>query len=145
MTQQNKAVIQQIFDEVWNKGDLSIIDQVFEPGYVAHVSGAPADVEGLVQYKEFVALHSVLASELSFSVDDQIAEGDQVATRWTASSLPTKGLISTTTDTQQVKVTGISIHRFENGKIVESWDNWDSLTLNESRGVDVVNSVSLSI
>jgi predicted ester cyclase len=145
LTQENKAVIRRIFDEVWNKADFSLIDQVFGPDYVGHVSSAPQDVEGLEQFKQFVALHSVLASDLSFSVDDQIAEGNNVATRWTATTVPTSGLVSAPTDVQQVKVTGISIHRFADGKIVESWDNWDTLTLNQSLGADVLESVSLHI
>ena len=145
MTQKNKAVIRRIFDEVWNQADFSLIDQVFGPGFVAHVSGSPKDIEGLEQYKQFVALHSVLASELSFSVDGQIAEGNNVATRWTATTVPTSGLGSMPSDAQQVKITGISIHRFADGKIVESWDNWDSLTLNQSQGADVFESVSLHI
>ena len=77
LSKQNKEVIQKIFNEVWNEADLTIIDQVYRSDYVAHVSGAPDDVEGLEHYKEFVALHSVLASDLHFSIDDQIAEGDQ--------------------------------------------------------------------
>lgn len=145
MSQENKTLIRRIFDEVWNQADLSLIDQVFGPDYVGHVSGTPKDVEGLEQFKQFVALHSVLASELSFNVDDQIAEGNNVATRWTATTEPTSGLVSMPADAQQIKVTGISIHRFADGKIVESWDNWDSLTLNQSQGADVFERVSLHI
>jgi steroid delta-isomerase-like uncharacterized protein len=145
MTQDHKKVIRRVFDEVWNKSDFSLLDQVYGPDYVAHVAGAPKDVEGLEQFKQFVALHSVLASDLNFSVDDQIAEGDSVATRWTATSAPTSGLVGVPTDAQEIKVTGISIHRFADGKIVESWDNWDALTLDQAMGADVFESVSLSI
>ena len=145
MTQDHKKVIRQVFDEVWNKSDFSLIDRVYGLDYVAHVAGAPKDVEGPEQFKQFVALHSVLASDLSFSVDDQIAEGDSVATRWTATAMSTSGLVSVPTNGQEVKVTGISIHRFADGKIVESWDNWDALTLYQAMGADVLESVALSI
>ena len=145
MTQDHKKVIRQVFDEVWNKSDFSLIDRVYGPDYIAHVAGAPRDVEGPEQFKQFVALHGVLASDLSFSVDDQIAEGDSVATRWTATAMSTSGLVSVPTNGQEVKVTGISIHRFADGKIVESWDNWDALTLYQAMGADVFESVALSI
>lgn len=145
MAQDQKKVIRQMFDEVWNKSDFSLIDRVYGPDYVAHVAGAPRDVEGPEQFKQFVALHGVLASDLSFSVDDQIAEGDSVATRWTATAMPASGLVSMSTNGQEIKVTGISIHRFADGKIVESWDNWDALTLYQAMGTDVFESVSLSI
>jgi predicted ester cyclase len=145
MAQDQKAVIRQVFDKVWNKSDFSLIDRVYGPDYVAHVAGAPRDVEGPEQFKQFVALHGVLASDLSFSVDDQIAEGDSVATRWTATAMPTSGLVSMSTNGEKIKVAGISIHRFADGKIVESWDNWDALTLYQAMGADVFESVALSI
>lgn len=145
MTQDHKTVIRRVFDEVWNKTDLSFVEQVYGPDYVAHVSGAPRDIQGPEQFKQFVALHGVLTLELHFRVEDQIAEGDSVATRWTATTVPAAGLISTPSDSQEVKITGISIHRFADGKIVESWDNWDALTAYQALGADVLESVSLSI
>jgi steroid delta-isomerase-like uncharacterized protein len=145
MTQDHKTVIRRVFDEVWNKSDFSLLDQVYGPDYVAHIAGAPKDVEGPEQFKQFVALHSVLASDLSFSIDDQIAEDDSVATRWTATAAPTSGLVNAPTDGQEIKIAGISIHRFADGMIVESWDNWDALTLYQAMGTDVFESVSLSI
>ena len=145
MTQDPKKLIQQMFDEVWNKSDLSFVDQVYGADYVAHVTGAPKDIEGPEQFKQFVALHAVLTSELNFRVDDQIAEGDRVATRWTATTIPAAGLVSEPNDGQAIEVTGISIHRFADGRIVESWDNWDALTLSQSLETDVLESISLSI
>lgn len=145
MIQDNKLIIRRVFEEIWNRNDFSLIDQVYAPEYVAHVAGSPRDIEGPEQFKQFVALHGVLTSELHFSVDDQIAEGDRVATRWTATSTTASGLIAGGDDVQTVTVTGISIHRLAEQKIVESWDNWDALTLYQSLGSDVFERVSLSI
>ena len=145
MSQDHKLTIRQVFEDVWNKNNFSLIDEAYAPEYVAHVAGSPRDIEGPEQFKQFVALHGVLTSELHFSVDDQIAEGDRVATRWTAKSTTASGLISGGHDGQTVTVTGISIHRLTAGKIVESWDNWDALTLYQSLGSDVFERVSLSI
>ncbi len=145
MTQDHKTVIRRVFDEVWNNSDLSLVNQLYAPNYVAHIAGAPQDVEGPEQFKQFIALQGVLISDLSFSVDDQIAEADSVATRWTATAEPTSGLVSAPTDDQEIKIAGISIHRFADGKIVESWDNWDALTLYQALGTDVLESASLSI
>ena len=145
MIQDHKKMIRRVFEEVWNRNDFSLIDQVYAPEYVAHVAGSPRDIEGPEQFKQFVALHGVLTSELHFSVDDQIAEEDRVATRWTATSTAASGLIPGGSDGQKITVTGISIHRFVDEKIVESWDNWDALTLYQSLGSDVFERVSLSI
>ena len=145
MSQDHKLMIRKVFEEVWNKNDFSLIDEVYAPAYAAHVAGSPRDIEGPEQFKQFIALHGVLTSELHFRVEDQIAEGDRVATRWTAKSTTASGLISGGNDGQTVTVTGISIHRLAAGKIVESWDNWDALTLYQSLGSDVFERVSLSI
>ena len=145
MMDEQKNMIQRLFDEVWNKGNLSLVDQLYAPDYVAHVAGAPRDIEGPESFKQFVALHGVLTSELSFSIEDQIAEGDRVATRWVSTAVPASGLVNTPGESQTVKVVGISIHRFADGKIIESWDNWDMLTIQQALGADVFDSVSLSI
>ncbi len=145
MIQDHKTMIRKVFEEVWNKNDFSLIDKFYAPEYIAHVAGSPRDIEGPEQFKQFVALHGVMTSELHFSVDDLIAEDDRVATRWTATSTTASGLIAGGRGGQTVTVTGISIHRLVNGKIVESWDNWDALTLYQSLGSDVFERVSLSI
>jgi len=145
MIEDHKKVIRQVFEEIWNRSEFTLIDRFYTPEYVAHVAGSPSDIEGPEQFKQFVALHGVLTSELNFSVDDQIAEGDRVATRWTATSKAASGLIAGASDGQAVTVTGISIHRFAEGRIVESWDNWDALTLYQSLGSDVFERISLGI
>ena len=145
MSEDEKNVIRRVFEEVWNKNDLSYVDQVYAANYVAHVAGAPHDIEGPEQFKQFVALHGVLTSDLSFSIEDQIAEGDRVATRWVSTAIPAPGLESTPSERQTVEVVGISIHRFADGKIIESWDNWDMLTIQQALGADVFERVSLSI
>ena len=145
MSEDQKNVIRRVFEEVWNKNDLSYVDQVYAANYVAHVAGAPRDIEGPEQFKQFVALHGVLTSDLRFTIEDQITEDDRVATRWTSTAIPAAGLVSVPGDSQTITVTGISIHRFADGKIVESWDNWDLLTIHQALGADVFESVSLSI
>ena len=94
MMEDQKNIIRRVFDEVWNKNDLSLVDQVYAAEYVAHVAGAPRDIEGPEHFKQFVAMHGVLASDLSFSIEDQIAESDRVATRWTATTTSTSGLLN---------------------------------------------------
>ena len=145
MTEDRKHLIRRVFDEIWNSSDLSLVDQVYAADYVAHVAGAPRDIEGPEQFKQFVALHGVLTTDLRFTIEDQITEDDRVATRWTSTAIPAAGLLSTAGEGQTITVTGISIHRFADGKIVESWDNWDLLTIHQALGADVFDSISLSI
>lgn len=145
MSEDNKNLIRRVFDEVWNRNDLSLVDEVYASDYVAHVAGAPRDIVGPEQFKQFVALHGVLTSDLSFRIEDQIAEDDRVATRWLATTTPASGLVNIPGEGQEVQVTGISVHRMADGKIAESWDNWDILTIYQALGADVFESLSLSI
>lgn len=145
MSQENKALIRRVFEEIWNKSDLSVVDEIYAPDYVAHIANAPAPVDGPERFKQFVALLGVVSPDLQFRTEDQIAEGDKVATRWTAIGSPAGGVFSGAAAGAKTTVTGISIHRIVNGRIAESWDNWDALSALQALGPDVFESVSLSI
>ncbi len=103
---------------------------------MAHISHDAEVIRGIEAFKQFVALFQALHPDLQFTIEDQIAEGDQVVTRWTARS-PGLG-----TD---VAVTGISIHRLADGRFVESWDNWDTVGALQARGQELFDKIGLSI
>ena len=136
MSESNKKLARKIFEEIWNQGALPLADELYDADYVAHISHYPEAIRGVEAFKQFVALFQALHSDLQFTVEDQIAEGDQVVTRWTARS-PGLG-----TD---VAVTGISIHRLADGRFVESWDNWDTISALQARGQQVFDKIGLSI
>ena len=144
MSDEHKALARRVFEEVWNHLDATVVDRIYAEDYVAHIASAPEDISGVERFKQFVALFRALSPDLRFAVEDQIAEGDRVATRWTARGTRTAGLGSITSTDQPVVVTGISIHRIANGKLVESWDNWDAVTALQALGPDVLESVGLS-
>jgi predicted SnoaL-like aldol condensation-catalyzing enzyme len=136
VSESNKKLARKIFEEIWNQGSLPLADEMYDGDYVAHISHHPEAIRGVEAFKQFVALFQALHSDLQFTVEDQIAEGDQVVTRWTARS-PGLG-----TD---VAVTGISIHRLADGRFVESWDNWDTVSALQARGQQVFDKIGLSI
>jgi hypothetical protein len=73
--------------------------------------------------------------DLDVTIEDQIAEGDKVVTRWSAkgtNSGPLQGMPPTG---KAVRVTGANVARLAGGKIVESWFNFDMLTLLRQLGV----------
>ena len=136
MSESNKKLARKIFEEIWNQGALPLTDELYDADYVAHISHYPEAIQGVEAFKQFVALFQALHSDLQFTVEDQIAEGNQVVTRWTARS-PGLG-----TD---VAVTGISIHRLADGRFVESWDNWDTVGALQARGQELFDKIGLSI
>jgi len=70
----------------------------------------------------------------NIAIEDQIAEGDRVATRWAASATNTGPLQGMPPTGKAVRVTGVNVTRFAEGKIVESWFNFDMLTLLQQLG-----------
>ena len=145
MTDATKTLAQRFFIEFWNRGNPAVADQICADNYVAHVASVPEAIQGIERFKQFVALFHVLLPDLNFEIEDQIAEGDKVVTRWTARGIASGAPGDTMSTTEQITFTGISIHRVADGKLVESWDNWDALTTLQALGSDVFESISLSL
>ena len=79
-----KQAVQQVFEKVWNQGDTSAADQIFADTYVAHIANISSPINSADEFKQFVALFRALSPDMCFTIDDQVAEGDKVATRWSA-------------------------------------------------------------
>ena len=136
MSETNKQLALKIFEEVLNQGDLAVIDEIYAEDFVAHIANTPEATNGIEAFKQFVVLFQALHPELRFTVEDQIAEGDRVATRWTARA-PDMG--------NEAAITGITIHRLADGKVVESWDNWDAAGALQARGPELFDQIGLSL
>ena len=114
-TEQNKALVRRFQVEMW-KGNLAIIDELVAPE--TELAGVTRD-----QWKASVRESLELMPDLGFTIDEMIAEGDTVMFRWTMTGTLAK-VMSTPYGPAQptgklITATGISIHRFENGQIVE--------------------------
>jgi predicted ester cyclase len=124
VSEENKAAARVAF-EVWNTGDLDRLDQYIAPNVVHHDPYDPDGANGLAGMKRTIKRNRERTPDLRITIEDQIAEGNKVATRWTAMM---------TQQGKKVSLKGISIDRFENGKIVEAWRNIDMLGLLQQTG-----------
>ena len=82
MSEQNKAQVRRVIEEVYNRGDLGVVDEVAASDLVIHASSQ--EIHGREGAKQYVAALRAGFPDLHFTVEDQIAEGDMVVTRWTA-------------------------------------------------------------
>jgi len=139
-----KQVVRQVFEKMWNQGDTSAADQILADNYVAHIADIPSPINSADEFKQFVALFRALSPGICFTIEDQVAEGDKVATRWSVRLLTTESSAVDPAD-EGTLVTGMSMHKMTNGKLVESWDNWDSMTAFQSMGQDLFESLSLNM
>jgi len=132
--EENKALVRRIWEEVWNKGNLSAIDELFAPTYVAHDPANPG-VQGRDGVRQLVTMYRSAFPDLQFTVEDQIAEGDMVATRYTARGTHKGELQGIPATGKQAAVPGIMISRIVGGQDREEWVNYDALGLMQQLGV----------
>ena len=124
----NKGLARRFMDEVWNKGNLAFIDQVTAPNFVSHDPVSPENTGGGVEgVRRFAEMYRSAFPDIQMTVEDVIAEGDKVVTRWTVRATHQGELMGIPPSGNPVAVTGISIDRIEGGKFVETWSNYDAL------------------
>jgi len=119
---ENKAVSSQFIQQVFNNGNYDVIDDLVAEGFVAHVGGAEQDRDA---FADMVRSYRTSFPDYHCDIDDQIAEGDQVATRWTFTGTHNGQLMGMPATGRRVTVTGVAVDRIANGKLVESWLEMD--------------------
>src|SRR2546421_1614242 len=94
MSDQNKALARRSFEEVWNNGNLAVINELVAPNATFHDASVPGGKftgpEGL---KQFVQIYKGAFPDVRITINDQVAEGDKVVTRWTATGTHTGQLM----------------------------------------------------
>jgi steroid delta-isomerase-like uncharacterized protein len=127
----NKLTVHRTFEEIWNRSNFAVIDERFASDYVGH---SATEIQGPEGAKQFVAAMRNAFPDFQYTVEDEIAEGDKVVHRWSARGTHTGEFQGIPPTSAQVTITGISICRVANGKIVEGWTNVDMLGLLQQLG-----------
>jgi steroid delta-isomerase-like uncharacterized protein len=111
------------------------VDELFAPHYVLHDPAVPGEVRGPEGIKQYVGMYRSAYPDTRFTVEDQIAEGDEVATRWTGRGTHRGELMGIPPTGREVTITGITIDSVSGGRIEEEWNNFDQLGLLQQLGV----------
>ena len=135
MSEGNKNLVRRLFEEVWNKGNLQVTDDLFTPNYSHHDSSTPDVGRGPESEKKRATLYRTAFPDLRLTVEDIIAEGETVVARWSCRGTHKGDLNGIAPTGKRVNITGISIARFTNGKMSEGFVNWDALSLMQQLGV----------
>jgi len=124
--EENKAIARRVYEDVLNKGNLDAVAELFASNTVDHnpLAGQLLGFEGAKQ--GFVALRTGFP-DIHFSVEDQVAEGDRVTTRWTMRGTHNGVFMGVPQTGRKVEITGIAIFRIVDGKIVDRWRGADDL------------------
>lgn len=129
--EQNKAIAHAFFTKAWGEKDLSLAEQTFSPDVVDHFDKA----QGLAVVRQLIVNFHNAFPDLKFKLDDEIAEGDKVVHRWTMSGTQKGPLMGIPPTGNHAVWTGITIVRFEDGKIVERWANVDIMAVLVQLGI----------
>jgi steroid delta-isomerase-like uncharacterized protein len=133
MSEANKTVMRQFFEEVYNRGNQSYLDEMSRQDFVSHDRGNPThDREGV---KQIVTAIRSAFPDVHFTADDVLAEGDKVVARFTMVGTHKGEFMGIPATDRPIVVTGIDIVRFADGKAVEHWHEWSGMELLQQLGV----------
>ena len=131
-TEQNKAIVRRFLEDYTP----AVVDDLLVPNYIHHDPSLPAELQsGREAYKQINSMFRSAFPDLKVTVEDLVAEGNKVAARWTWGGTHRGELMGIAPTNKQVAATGTSIHRVAEGKIVESWFNFDALGMMQQLGV----------
>lgn len=130
--EENKAIILRHWEEVVSKGKLDLIDEIFAPDFVAHE--ADQDIRGPEGVRQFILMLRAAFPDLQVTVEDVLAEGDKVVQRWSAHGSHQGELMGLAPSGKRISVAGITISRFEGGKVAEEWELYDMMSMMQQLG-----------
>ena len=125
--EQNKATVRRWSDELWGQGKLAVADEILAKDYVRHDPGDPFPAHGPEDVKRIVSALRAMLPDLAIHVEAIVAEGDLVASRYTATATDTVGYMGMPPTGKSIRASAMQMFRFDHGLIVESWAVRDDL------------------
>jgi len=133
MSEENKALARGWAD-IFNQGNVDLVDEIYAPNYVDHDPAMPEDVRGPEGAREYYSMYSSAFPDAQITIEEQVAEGNTVATRWTGRGTHQGELMGVPPSGNRVEVMGVTISHIEGGKVVEEWDIYDALGMMQAIG-----------
>lgn len=132
-TEENKAIVRRFFEEGPSKGNLSAANELLSPDFVIHVPlPSSPGTEGI---NEVITACRAAFEHLNVTIEDMIAEGDNVTARFTAHGINNGSFMGLQPTRKPITMTGIEIFRIKDGKIVELWGEANLLGLMQQLGI----------
>ena len=134
--EQNSALSHRFFAEVCNDRKLDVAEELFSADHTYHDPASPGIGPGPAGMKQLIGAYQTGFGDTKWTVHEVLdAAPDTVVTRWTGSGTQTGELLGIAPTGKAVSVDGIWLHRIADGKIVESWNCWDTLGMLQQLGV----------
>lgn len=135
MSKDNKAISIRFYEEVFSQGNLAVADELLAADCLDHNPPGPGFPPGREGVKQVIAIFRSAFPDLRITVEDQIAEGNKVASRLTIRGAHQGELMGVPPTGKTVTVGVVDILRMEGGQIVERWGQADLLGMMQQLGV----------
>lgn len=130
-----QSQVRRVIEDLYSQGKLDVADELYAADYVRHDPATPDITGGLDGIKEVCTRYRTAFPDLRLTTDDSLADGDKAIIRWSATGTHQGALAGIAPTGKRFEITGLTIFRFADGKIVEEWSNWDVLGMMRQLGV----------
>ncbi len=135
MSEQNKANARRFFEEVLGQGNWQVADDIISPDIVMHHPSSPEPIRGRQAFQGMLSAFRAGFPDMQMTVQDAVAEDDKVVVVWQMQGTHTADLFGIPPTGKAAKVRGMSLCRFENGKMVEDTVSEDTMGLMQQLGL----------
>lgn len=132
---EHKDIVRRISEEAFAEGNLAVLDEYVAEDLAVHNPVMPEGQQGREGYKQFIETARAAFPDMESTTEDLIAEGDRVVERHVASATHEGEFMGIPPTGNTVELEGISIVRFDDGMIVEVWEQADVMGLMQQLGV----------
>lgn len=134
MSEANKAVVRRLYEEVFEKGNLTLTDELFSPAYVRHDPALP-EVRGLAGARQLCIMIRTAFPDMHCTLEDMVAEGDKVVLRWSVRATHQGEFMGVAATGKPVTLSGTETWLVRDGKLQEEWPHWDALGFLQQLGI----------
>jgi steroid delta-isomerase-like uncharacterized protein len=134
-TTDNRQIAQRFMDECWNQGNLEMVPELVSSGCTYHDPVFPSLTSGADNIRRHIESCKSGFPDLTFTIDDTIAERNEVVLHWTARGTHKAQFLGMAPTNRNATVSGTSIYRIDGGKIVEQWSDWNLMSLLDQLGI----------
>jgi steroid delta-isomerase-like uncharacterized protein len=133
LSKAHEEVMRRFIDEVINNGNFSVLNELIHPNYVYR--SPDQELHGVEGIKDLFTAYRAAFPDLNIEIDDLVAADEKVVISFTLTGTHKDDLMGIAATDKQVKVHGVVMSRFEDGKIIEEWEILDQLTMFQQLGI----------
>lgn len=135
MSDENKTIARKLLEDAWNSGQLEGLDTLVAEDCRFHDPVFPSMAPGVDSLRRHIRMCRNAFPDLKYTIDDMIAERNEVVVHWTVRGTQRQSFLGMAPTNRTATISGTTINRIENRKIVEQWSDWNLLSLMEQLGL----------